>query len=198
MEIDAGPHFVKLSAAGVELNVNVVHTTEGISISVLRQNDPTKVDQLRKAFETESWDGRLMNLKISGGYTRRAADTGYLRSAYLLAFAKFGYRWSVTADKDIIRQQIREHSLGHLDEYRIYMNATVTLEPRCILIAAKPFRALAVKMDQSVVLLPWFGGPPASEISERIAAEKGKTKSTQFTFEGKMPWPKGMEMQADQ
>lgn len=143
-----------------------------------------------------NWEETTFQITVSGGYKRHTADVAYLKSAYLAAFAKFGYRWIFTPSTEIIREQIRNPGKILLEGARIYVKASKSTEFTFYL-AEKPFPYLFALMGETGVFLPWLEGD-AGELYSWLEKRRNKTNSLKCTFKDKWPWPKRMELMLDQ
>lgn len=126
------------------------------------------------------------------GYNHRQAVVGHLRTAYLAAFAKFGYTTVLNPLGARIRAQIlapaREEIRGFLATSTIPDDASA----RVLVICEEPFPFLAVQMGHRIVMLPW----PPSGVDPYDAL--ARTDMSTSVMRGQaMPWPTGMELLLD-
>ncbi len=89
-------------------------------------------------------------------YSPRRASTSWLRSAYLSAFAVFGYRYIMRRVLARIRTQIRYPRVRFMEIPRILVREADS-DMRALAFVREPdwVKALAVQMGIHVILLPW-------------------------------------------
>jgi len=198
MSRNAGPHRVKLSYDKFAINADIGRTKKGIEITcVPGRNDPSVLSKVHNRLKETRGKPFELGVSLGGGYTQRSADVGYLRTAFLAAFARLGYRWSITPDKDSIRKQIRSPGDVILENFRTHLRGSAADIPKGLYILREPIHAMLVKIDTTGVFLPWLSGHTPEEISEWIVGEKQRKKSAKYTFVESWSWPRGMELYFD-
>lgn len=73
-----------------------------------KQSDPREIDQFTKLLSDGVWDGQTLKLNLEGGYVPARSDAALVRSAYLLMFRLFGYRYIYDKSAAYIRKMIME------------------------------------------------------------------------------------------
>lgn len=189
----SGPVRAVLQIGGKALRVKV-ERTEGTMIQVIgKANDPCVIEQvqnhLRHVPDAE------MQLVYRSQYTRKTAEVGLLKAAYLGAFAKFGYRYVLRQCLDPVRRQILEPQKNHFDAIRVWIRDG-TFPLHAMLLFHAPVKCVGAKMNDSLILLPWIEDSSTDHwewlramISERTVMRLGQGKL--------LAWPKGLEMALD-
>jgi hypothetical protein len=120
------------------------------------------------------------------------ASVSWLRAAYIVTFAKFGYRFVLDGAFHDVRQKIQQPKSDVLPLFSITV-AGSTAE-RALVIVHEPVDlrgSVAVRMGRHLVTLP---GPGDITFYQRIAGKQG----TAATLSGKqVPWPTGPEQRFD-
>ena len=112
---------------------------------------------------------------------------GWLRSAYLVGFAAFGYRYAFHPWLGVVRQQLAAPN----DDVVRFFSATVPTAPpttRGIIIIEQPheLRSLVVLMGRQVVFLPWY--EDGKGLYDRLLVRAGQ-ESKEDVFGKIVPWP---------
>lgn len=150
----AGPVRATLAAGDAVVNVVVERDESGTNMRIVgKASDPTNVAKLRTYLEAS--DETTLRLTHRGGYTRREAEIGYLKSAYLVTFAKFGYRYVARKIFNLARHQIAEPKEKLLPQCRVWVEE-LGAPLDTIVVFEEPKRCVGVKFGKSMVLLPWL------------------------------------------
>jgi hypothetical protein len=90
-------------------------------------------------------------------FERSTVAAGWLRAAYLLAFAKFGYRYALRSLFVPVRDQIADPTSAAIDSF-YYFNLNAAPARRSMIAVAEPepLRSLAVVNGRHLVYLPGF------------------------------------------
>lgn len=114
------PMRARAVVKGIPLNVDVDWRPEGVSIVGLPEyNDPANTAaHVSLATSGEPW---VEPITITyQGYVEARARVGWLRSAYLVAFALMGYRYALQPELKIVRQQIQEPDATHIPRFSLH------------------------------------------------------------------------------
>lgn len=125
----------------------------------------------------------------------RKASIGYLKSAYIGAFAKFGYSYIRRPCLEIVREQIHNPEKMILQNIRQLTNVH-NLPERAILLAKSPVQCIVAKIDDSLICLPW----PTGDGVEFWKWHQSMTEKSAVIgrFGGHIcPWPTEPEMLID-
>jgi len=188
---------VRLQQSGHDINVDVLFTVEGVQVFGLPEsNDPAEytawVADMEKMTEDGSW-GEAGEMK----FTRRFRDpgrlglVGWMRSAYMLAFAALGYSYAFNVRLREVRRQLGDPSAEIVDAsfYRDLRNAPPANR---LLMVEEPaaVQSLLVQMGHRAVFLPGISNdnPEYAELLAEVrAASDGRLGDS---ISGKLvPWP---------
>lgn len=119
-------HFSKYNHGGVEVNAITNEDKDGIiDIKIERKlNSPVVLDKFCESIKSSADDLRIDGHLILGDHKRntKLAEVALLKSAYLYAFYKFGYRYILSSNLDAIRMQIQNPSEDILPPHYILFN----------------------------------------------------------------------------
>lgn len=196
---DGPPTRVRVSHGDLSLNCEIQDREGAIQIRVLPgQNNPKVEAAIQKIFESGDITGLQFQITANGGYRIGNADVAYLKSAYLGAFAKFGYTWIFRVDTSPIRTQIQHYQSVVLPSYRFALNPDDPSElVNGFYFMEKPFVAVMAVIQKYAVLLPWVGGPQSEKIAEWLGGERAKSKTGRLSFVHFAPWPVTSEFALD-
>lgn len=187
----------KLKIDSIDLNVVVRRDSKGVHITIPDGiNPPEAVAASKPAFDKAIRNGLKFTLSKSVRVRKHDVDVGYLKSAYLAAFAKLGYRWILASRLDRIRKQIVEPSAKHLRNFRLYLKHEMPFVHGIYLIN-EPITCLLVTEKKSVIVLPWIDAP-MQDIYDSLKAERPNAPSVAFSGTRGCPWPTGLELRLDQ
>ena len=93
-----------------------VHLPESASDSfriygIPKQSDPREIDRFFSLLDEGIWDGQELQLHLEGGYVPVRSAVALLRSAYLLMFRLFGYRYVCDRSAVAIRESISQPTM---------------------------------------------------------------------------------------
>lgn len=189
---------VKIEVEGQVINAEMFQEPNFTNIKILPNNNPAVANQVEERIMDSGSAPPSINITVWGGYRQKEADVGYLRAAYLAAFAKFGYRWIFTSETHIIRRQIQNPRDTLIQNFRVGLSHKSGHTPDGFYILKTPLTALLVRIGNNAIYLPWPRGASAKQISEWINSEKEKGKSCEYTYQQIAPWPTGLELIFDQ
>jgi hypothetical protein len=130
-------------------------------------------------------------------FDRRAAYVGWLRSAYIVAFAALGHTYLRTSDLKLVREQIQNPSAHVLHHFSL-LDQDAPGELREIRWVLEPgwLDGLVIRMGRHVVFLPQPDAP--SGFYDRLAARTTGEGMTRMTVAGKeVVWPRGPRFDLD-
>ncbi len=73
---------------------------------IRKQSNPREVEKFSRLLSEGVWDGRMLNLGFELQYAPALAAAALLRSAYLLMFRLFGYRYVYDSSAAVIRKTL--------------------------------------------------------------------------------------------
>jgi hypothetical protein len=145
-----------------------------------------------KELESGIGDGATP-VSISGSFEprrpQRWAAIGWLRAAYLIAFASGGYRYAYDPALDVVRQQLQPSNRdGVLIDKFAWRLQEADVESGEVAYMHEPetFRSIAVRMGDVMVLLPVVGD---LDLYRRLAAESTDLRTINLRTQV-VPWPR--------
>ena len=121
------------------------------------------------------------------------SKVGDLKAAFIICFAFFGYTFVLNKRLAPVRQQIINYTENVIDRYWLVSDPKVTQE-HFICLTETPVIALAVKLDNSIIILPWLDGP--KEFYRHLG--DNFTDKDPIAFQGRLYyWPRSLEMKLD-
>jgi len=194
LTVDGQPRRAKIVVGGHEARIDLHRDENGFHMDVLGgQNDPKAVEALKVALKGVLEAQGTFNLRDSVSYSRRNADTGFLKSAYLAAFAKLGYTYILKPALNRVRQ-IQEPSCRVLDTVRVYCGKSGSTE-QTFLLLHEPVRCMAVKITDSVICLPLLDGDDS--FYETLAQLRKDRRQMEWRGNGTIRWPDRFELALD-
>lgn len=186
------PMRARAVVKGIPLNVDVDWRPEGVSIVGLPEyNDPANTAaHVSLATSGEPW---VEPITITyPGYVEAKARVGWLRSAYLVAFALMGYRYALQPELKIVRQQIHEPDATHIPRFSLHRGERESLTGSTIAWLTHPpaLESVVVVMGDHWIFLP--GLKRDRRIYERLELRKiwPPRRSTFRAMRGvQLTWP---------
>ena len=183
-------------------NRGVIHSAGGtgfMSIGIPKQNHPDDLATLTDPNRTPLPAGSQYTITFRETFDLRTARLGFLRFAYLAAFACFGYAYVFQTSLDAIRAAIAGADDGAL-VLPVLSRTEGRAADRAIFIAAEPTwlrNAVVVVIGQTIVVLPPVGelGDPLAEIAARF--DRPDELQAKFSAIGAFDWPTGPEHRVD-
>jgi len=189
------------SVEGITLRVEMQFGPDGLTIvGVPKQNHPEITAAQTALFERLAaqghWDGTTLQVTFAGA-NFRAAAVGWLRSAYLVAFAALGYRYILRPELNVVRQQISEPTEHHLERFCLMVGGGTVGRERRILLVNRPrsLESVAVFSNECVTFLPGFGR--GANIYEQLALRKRWPPRGGDLAGKEVPWPTGPSFMFD-
>lgn len=180
------------------LNINFERDQGIASIKPLKEiNDPKKLkayqDYMMYLHQAGKWDGQKFTITPDAKYHHKYSKVGDLKAAFIICFAFFGYRFALDKRLSAVREQILNYKQDIIDHYWHTSDTKITRE-HFIFLIEKPITALAVKLDNSTVILPWLKGP--NDLYKYLGDYF--TNREPITFDGRFfNWPRSLEMRLD-
>lgn len=188
------PLHVRFQVPGAEKPVNVkVQGAGGYFFGGLPKNNHPRVhrqwaESFEKAAREGTWDGFQFQITLPG-VDMRKARIGYLRSAYLIAFAALGYRFALSPSLDAVRKQLLDVDSKLLEKF-YWTLRNPKAEGRHLVIMEKPVVSLCVQFDRTVIMLP--GRSDEEEFYKDLQARfKGDLSVREIA------WPRGLKLALD-
>lgn len=170
-------------------------------IGVPKRDRPGTKEQIIAAFDqivdSENEPPAEINLTFEETFSDRRATIGWLRSAYLVAFATFGYRYVLRPDLDVIRRQIREPDAETIRP-PVALDATADVTRRVIFLATAPteLSGVHVILGRRSVVLPDVDPDPS--YIERVEALQHRTEKVSHLHGKLIEWTTTARFMLDQ
>lgn len=188
------PLHVKVSVEGVDKPVNIkAQGSGGYFFTGLPNHNPPDVQKqleraLERTHEEETWDGFQLRFTLPPVSIRKAM-LSHLRSAYIAAFATFGYHFALSPALGPVRSQLMDVEQELLKDFRMIAKG----EPdNYLAIVDAPVKCLCVQMDRDVILFP--PEPRNVTFYETLRERVGSDMKVEGT---RLPWPTEMRFILD-
>lgn len=187
-----------LSMSGIAVNINLETDESGVSFKPLEKiNDPKKLTAYRNHMtylqQTGKSDGQEFTITFKQKYHDKFSKIGDLKTAFIICFALFGYRFVLNKRLSPVREQTINYTKDIIDGYWLPPNPKI-VQQRFICLTKKPITAIIVKLDSSMVILPWVKGP--NNFYKHL--KENYIKEGSVEFEGRLfSWPLTLGMKLD-
>lgn len=139
------------------------------------------------------WDGEKFNITPLVSYRNKYSKVGDLKSAFIISFARFGYKYVLSKQLSPVREQILKYDSDIIDSYWLASDQSIN-QKHFICILDEPIAAVAIKLDKATILLPWFGSP--DNLYQYL--ECNFPNDQKLTFHGtSLKWPETLELDMD-
>lgn len=151
------------------------------------------LEQFKRASETDSWKDMTLHLDFPT-YSPRRENVGWLRAAYLAAFAKLGYGYILRPHLDVVREQINRPNEELIPVFTFGQPGSTSKEREMALIVEPAdMSSIHVRFGQVRVFLPQ--SHPEDDIYQRL---QRISTTDSVPIKGKtLNWPKGPEFLMD-
>jgi hypothetical protein len=187
-----------LEMGGESINVKLI--VNGGSVSILppqKINNPKKLEMykayLMNLHDKGKWDGEKFTITPRASYHIKYSKIGDLKSAFIICFALFGYKYVLNNKLSPVREQILNYKSDIIDRFWIASDQKIEKKDFICLLDS-PVSAIAVRIDKSTIILPWFDGPENlyQYLESNIEYEDNINFHGQF-----LKWPEQLEMGLD-
>lgn len=185
-----GPRDCLLQVDGSAVNATI--KTDGETVILVAERERNKPGSHSEFLaKTEELDSSSeLQLTVQSRFSQRDRFLGLLRVAYLVLFARLGYRYILRSSLDIVRQQIRNPRDKLIERWWTFLDKDNGC--RLILNCSEPFPCFVVAIDGVGALLPTIGSKPPYDGLAILEAEK------RMNFNGNpIPWPETMALSLD-
>ena len=153
------------------------------------RNTKTRQAAFQNAFERLARDGQEISLSFVFA-NDQLARVGWLKSAYVVAFATFGYSYVWSGRLDLVRRQILRPTEPLISTFVIRNEEAIESARRLVVLGGpEPFHALMVQMGKWLVFLPWLQDLYPKLEEHSTSHERDARATAHITME--FPWPKG-------
>jgi hypothetical protein len=142
------------------------------------QNDPKAVERFNAVLDTKdttAWASLPLTLKWDQ-VKRRRADIAWLKAAYMVAFATWGYMYTFAPGLKIVQRQLDRYDEEIIPHFKL-KNIAASRKSRGLFYVRRPseLEGVAVWMGQHIVLLPPDGRD--TSFYDRIAPLIGRSEN---------------------
>jgi hypothetical protein len=154
---------------------------------VPKQNPPWVEEQWHAQLGSNSAEKRTQTIQFREQYRHRRAIIGWLRAAYIIAFAALGYRYALHYSLDRVRSQIQAPDENILPDQIALIEPHSDKGLRGFHIVDEPTWAasLVVVMGRHMVFLPFKD----DRIYERLSDHARDSRNLTFSFSQSILWP---------
>lgn len=187
-----------LRMGGESINVRIEVNEGTISIKPpIKINNPKKLESYKKYMmdlsKVGKWDGEEFTITPTDKYQIKYSKIGDLKSAFIICFALFGYRYALSKRLSLVREQILNYNSEIINRFWFASDPDIE-KINFICLVENPIPAIAVRLDKSTILLPWLEGP--EDFYQNI--EDNFDLNNPIKFQGEfLEWPESLEMKMD-
>jgi hypothetical protein len=198
------PVLVDLQLGGITQRVTI--QAQGGSIKIVGLSEPKAnrrgtsaaiQSELVRLADEDAWDGFRFSVTSINDYSPQRARVGWLRSAYLVAFAALGYRYIAREVMDPIRRRIANPASTDLEYFSITNPRAKPTQRQILRIdLTRELDSVVVQMGRHVVFLPGFRA--GQNLYDHLASFAKQGQYLKFELHGDvLPWPGQMELALD-
>jgi hypothetical protein len=181
------------------VNANLSVKDSEVKFFVIGESNHPQTSERIKKFITKVNQGdhlHLPTIKVTHKqkYNLWLSKVGDLRTAFLICFAFFGYRYVFDKRLEPVRNQIINYKEELIEGFWSQSDGN-SVSNTNLYIIDKPFPALLVQLGKISILLPWLES--FENFYEFVIQEKYLTDG-QILFTGvRLPWPQTLELNLD-
>lgn len=141
-------------------SVQISYGTEDNGVTRLEvdpdRNTHDRQAAFQDAFHQLARDGHTISLQFAFA-NDQLARVAWLKSAYMVGFAAFGYSYVWSGRLDLVRRQIRRPTESLISTFVVRNEEASESDRRLVVLGGpEPFQALLVQMGKWFVFLPWL------------------------------------------
>lgn len=190
---------IELTMGGQKINTHTDIKSGKLNFKIPEDhNHPENLEfifnHLDKIYKAQSWSEESFKIEPNIRFSVRNIELSDLKTAYLASFALLGYSYVLNKEFDVIRTQILNPKEKIIEKIFLTLPGEFTPE-RKIISTEKPFKSIAVQIDERMVFLPQVENPIGSldEIKSYLSQN-----DTNFNLSGtEFPWPESLIMSLD-
>lgn len=154
------PGTVTVAREGVDVRGELSIESGAFSFNAIStQNDPELLERFRASAQVwadHAHGGREMAIRIPVHFNSRRAHLGWLRAAYVAAFACFGYRYALQPAFEILLEQFRRPDELLIEPLPLGEDANLAQDTRRIAFVTEPavMRCVMVTIGRFTAYLP--------------------------------------------
>ena len=160
-------------------------------------NKPGYTNNIKELIEqtnnTPNEERNTWNITTRKRFNPWYAKVGDLRSAFLVCFALFGYKYVFATELDAVRHQILNYHEKFIDYF--FISTELDFESNFSLgIVTSPFSAIFCQLQNYGIFLPWKDSP--KDFYEYLKLNNQNLLNKRFEFTT-IAWPKSLEAKLD-
>lgn len=180
-----------------KVNADLSVKDSKVTFYVIGKSNPPNISENIKGFINKANQGNkscFQSIKITPKqrFNLWYSKVGDLRTAFLVCFALFGYKYAYDKRLEPVRNQIINYKEKLIEGFWSQSDANSESKPNLYIID-KPFPALLVNLSDISILLPWLESP---ENFYKFLIQKKTIGQIQLTG-GRLPWPQTLELNLD-
>jgi hypothetical protein len=145
----------RFSVGDTTTNAELKFEQGGFQVEIhQKRNHP---ESFRKQIDTPHPRSAQLKAHLASESVWAMATIGDLKSAYIAAFASFGYSYALHPRLDLVREQIRSPS-ERLIQHAHWIASNEFPPGPVILGVIRPFAGLLVRIGKGIIGLPWIEG----------------------------------------
>lgn len=187
-----------LDGVTIRGNVYLAGTTGVLMVGVPQANNKADVERFEQALDAYVGDSSGLRLEVvprdhKYAHSRDLARISWIRSAYVVAFAAFGWRYILQPSLNPIRAQFQDPDTITLPVLGM-IEPSAAASRREVMIVDEPAecRSVVVRIAQRTIFLPAIDSTrTVADLAESLAAYKPSANGlVHFDFSGwHVPWP---------
>ena len=197
MSIGTSRRFLQLKTGEISVNASLKHEGTNAAFQIeARHNDPANVEQFRTLLQTPRPESHIQ-VWYPNLFNQHYALVGYLKVAYLYAFAKFGYGYILRDCMDQVRRQIQNPKTRQI--WKWWLRRNENQDKTMLYLCDRPLNCLAVGVAEHIIILPSLQEPHDQyDVVRDLTEGKNVDELTgQFHLTHSFPAPIKMEMLCD-
>lgn len=189
-DLDCYEGSIQYEADGILVNGKVIVRNGKMSIHVppsLNQPDSqSKFEKsLSKLKRSQDWDGHEFKVHlVKDSFNQRKAAIADLKSAYLLAFAFFGYGYILSPGLNCVREQIMMPEKTVIEKFAFTLKGLPS--ERALIKLTSPLSCLAVQIDERFIFLPYENSLGFYEKLGKTVRKESNLKGQRFDYPREM------------
>lgn len=140
---------------------------------------------------------RRFTITFGERWSQRRARNSWVRSAFLIAFACWGYSYALQPEFDLLREQLARPDEDLLPS-TVLLNPRAPVTTRAVhLITEPPWRGVIIGMGRRSVFLPWTPDPNFFQRTAQAFEEMAPKVVMKLSGGSLVPWPSRPEFNSD-
>ncbi len=174
--------------------IHLAGTTGMLLVGVPQINNPAEVDRLERAMSATASAGSDFRINVTPNvrFSPDRARVSWVRSAYVVAFAVFGWRYTLQTSLNPVRAQFRNPTNVTLPEISLY-EPEADPSRRELMVVEEPAdcQSVVVRVGRHSVFLPGIDSTRSlADLAEALHSYNQPGGPARFSMSGTwVPWP---------